>query len=103
VDPAVDAQADPAQLRRLEAGLADDVEVQAYCDEADWIALDYYVVNRGEGIAAWPRVQKQIDRLKRLAPGKPIIVFIDVLDQNLKCRTGCTRRRTSPRASSRPR
>lgn len=62
---------------------SDDL-VKAYCDTADWLALDYYVVNRGEGISAWPRVQAQIDRLKRLAPGKPIIVFIECSDQNLR-------------------
>ena len=62
----------------------DDPTVKSYCDCADWLALDYYVVNRGEGISNWPRVQTQIDRLKRLAPGKPVLVFIECGDQDLK-------------------
>lgn len=61
-----------------------DAEVSAYCASADWIGFDSYVVNMGNGIAAWDTaVAGQVQRLKRLATGKPIIVFVETSDQRL--------------------
>lgn len=64
-----------------------DADVWAYCLPADWIGIDYYVLNRGEpdGLKAWDaKVGQQVKRLQKLAPGKKIIVFVECDDQLLK-------------------
>lgn len=56
----------------------------AYVQGADWLAADYYVVNRGEGSAAIPKIGVALDKLAQWAPGKRRIAFIETSDQDLR-------------------
>ena len=56
-----------------------------YCEGADWIAFDYYIINRGEGPENIKKIGERIDRIKEWTDGKKkIFVFIECSDQNLK-------------------
>lgn len=61
----------------------DDV-VWAYCAAADWVAADFHVVNHGDGIGALPVYVAQLQRYKRLAPGRKVWAFAETSDQNLR-------------------
>lgn len=67
---------------RTQYGQPDDYA--HYCQGADWIAFDYYVINRGEGPDAIKKLGERIDQLKAWAPGKRILAFIEVSDQDLR-------------------
>jgi hypothetical protein len=63
-------------------------DYQGYIQGADWIGLDYYVINRGEGPENLNNLGKAIDTLKSWVASagvsKKIYVFIESSDQNLK-------------------
>ncbi len=63
-------------------------DYQGYIQGGDWIGLDYYIINRGEGPENISKLGDAIDRLKSwIAAGgvnKKIYVFIESSDQNLK-------------------
>lgn len=56
----------------------------AYCQGADWLGMDYYVINRGEGPAAISKMGDRLDLLAQLSPGKRRIACIECSDQNLR-------------------
>jgi hypothetical protein len=64
---------------------ADYVE---YCKGGDWLAFDYYIINRGEGPDNIKRIGERLDKLKEWSGGaaarKKLLVFIECSDQNLK-------------------
>ena len=56
-----------------------------YCQGADWLAFDYYVLNRGDGPANLKKIGEAIDLLKQWSGGKKkIFVFIECSDQDLR-------------------
>lgn len=65
--------------------VADYVE---YCKGGDWLAFDYYVINRGEGPDHIPVLGERLDKLREWSggpnSGKKLFLFIECSDQNLK-------------------
>jgi hypothetical protein len=56
-----------------------------YCQGADWIAFDYYIINRGEGPDNIKKIGERLDKLKEWSGGKKkLFVFIECSDQNLR-------------------
>jgi hypothetical protein len=56
-----------------------------YCQGADWIAFDYYIINRGEGPDNIKKIGERLDKLKEWTGGKKrLFVFIECSDQNLR-------------------
>jgi hypothetical protein len=62
----------------------DDATIAAYCAPFDWLGMDWYLANHGEGLGSLNGWKAQIARLQRLAPGKKLIIFIEASDQNLR-------------------
>ena len=60
-------------------------EYITYCQGADWVAFDYYIINRGEGPENINKIGDRLDKLKEWTGGtKKLFVFIECSDQNLK-------------------
>ena len=56
-----------------------------YFQGADWIAFDYYILNRGEGPANISKIGDRLDQLKQWTGGKKkLFVFIECSDQDLR-------------------
>jgi hypothetical protein len=56
-----------------------------YCTGADWIAFDYYILNRGEGPDNIKKLGERLDKLKEWTGGKKkLFVFIECSDQDLR-------------------
>jgi hypothetical protein len=56
-----------------------------YCLGADWIAFDYYIINRGEGPDNIKKLGERLDKLKEWTGGKKkLMVFIECSDQDLR-------------------
>ena len=56
-----------------------------YVQGADWIAFDYYIINRGEGPSNINRLGERLDKLKQWTGGKKkLFVFIECSDQDLR-------------------
>jgi hypothetical protein len=60
-------------------------EYKQYCQGADWIGFDYYIINRGEGPDNIKKIGERLDKLKEWTGGKKkLFVFIECSDQNLR-------------------
>jgi hypothetical protein len=64
-------------------------DYQQYCQGGDWIAFDYYVINRGEGPGAIPKIGERLDKFREWAATegkshKKFFVFIECSDQDLR-------------------
>ena len=61
-----------------------DADYQMYCQGGDWLAFDYYIINRGEGPANIPKIGSTLDHLKSVSGGnKKYLAFIECSDQKL--------------------
>jgi hypothetical protein len=61
-----------------------DSDYQQYSQGGDWLAFDYYIINRGEGPANIPKIGTTLDRLKAVSGGgKKYLVFIECSNQKL--------------------
>jgi hypothetical protein len=64
-----------------------DAELVAYFVGLDWILTDHYLACHGDSpngdLSGLPSWCAQLDRVKRLAPGKKVFCFIECCDQRL--------------------
>ena len=54
-----------------------------YGGVCDWLAFDYYPLNRGDGAGAIIRLANGLDKIRLAAPGKRYMVFIECSNQQL--------------------
>lgn len=60
-----------------------EAKTAAYLAACDWIAVDVYPLNGGYGPEGIAMIGQVCDRVRRLAPGKPLIAFVESSNQQL--------------------
>lgn len=60
-----------------------DSDIWGYVAAADWVALNWHVVNHGDGIQSLPAYMGLFDRIRKLGPNKRLFGFVEIADEKL--------------------
>lgn len=60
-----------------------DSDIWGYVAAADWVGLNWHVVNHGDGIQSLPAYMNLFERIRRLGPNKRLFGFVECVDEKL--------------------
>lgn len=60
-----------------------DEVLWGYLATADWVALNWHLVNHGDGLQSLPTYMGLFERVRKLSPNKKLFGFVEIVDEKL--------------------